>query len=95
VLVKAAQMAVGFSRFRTAQIPRPAAVLNEWFADTQYWIGQARQFAIEGRWPMNDKSCFLCSFKKICAVSPSHREAHLKEDFVHRVWNPLQSRGDI
>lgn len=95
VLVKAAQIGVNFSRFRTAQIPRPPAVLAEWFTDTFYWISQAKSFAERNYWPMNDRSCFLCSFKKICAVSPSHREAHLKEDFVKRVWNPLSARGDI
>lgn len=95
VLVKAAQIGVNFSRFRTAQIPRPNAVLEEWFEDTKFWIGQAKGFAERGHWPMNDKACFLCSFKKVCAVSPSHREAHLREDFVSRRWNPLQARGDI
>lgn len=95
VLVKGAQMAVGFVRFRTAQIPRPPSVLAEWFEDTKYWIGQAREFALKGYYPQNDKSCFLCSFKKICAVSPSHRTAHLEADFVHRVWNPVEARGNI
>ncbi len=95
VLVKAAQMAVGFSRFRTSQVPRPSAVLEEWFTDAQWWIGQAKGFAERQHWPMNDKACFLCPFKKVCAVSPSHREAHLKEDFVLRRWNPLESRGTI
>lgn len=93
VLVRAAQIGVNFTRFRMAQIPRPQAVLDEWFADAQYWIGQARKFALDGRWPLNDKACFLCAFKKVCAVSPSHRPAHLAADFVKRSWNPLEARG--
>ncbi len=95
VLVKGAQMAVGFSRFRTAQVPRPKAVLDEWFAETRYWISQARQNAIDNIWPMNDKACFLCAFKKVCAVSPSHRDAWLEADFTHREWNPTHARGNI
>ncbi len=95
VLVKAAQIGVTFSRFRTAQIPRPSAVLDEWFREVQYWIGQAKGFAEANYWPMNDKACFLCSFKKVCAVSPSHRRAHLEADYVKREWNPLSARGDI
>lgn len=97
VLVKAAQIMVGGTRFQTGQVTRPEAVLTEWLEDARYYITQARDFALRSHWPMNDKSCFLCSFKKVCAVSPSHREAHLREDFVRRQvpWNPLISRGDI
>lgn len=96
VLVKAAQIGVNFSRFQTAQVPRPQAVLDEWMADTRFWIGQAKRFAEADHWPLNDNSCFLCGHKKICAVSPSHREAHLAVDFEKRErWNPLAVRGDI
>jgi len=95
VLVKAAQIGVNFTRFRTGQVPRPQAVLDEWLRDTEFYIRQARANAEANHWPLNDKSCFLCSFKKICAVSPSHREAHLREDYVKRQWNPNQARGDI
>jgi hypothetical protein len=95
VLVKAAQIGVNFTRFKTFQVPRPPGVLAEWMEDTKRWITLAHQYAEANYWPMNDKSCFLCSFKKVCAVSPSHRAAHLKEDFVKRTWNPLDARGDI
>lgn len=96
VLVKAAQIGVNFSRFQTAQVPRPQAVLDEWMADTRFWITQAKRFAEADHWPMNDASCFLCGHKKICAVSPSHREAHLAVDFIKAPrWNPLIARGDI
>ncbi len=97
VLVKAAQIMVNGTRFQTGQVTRPEAVLTEWLRDAEFWITQARGFAAVNHWPMNDKSCYLCSFKRVCAVSPSHREAHLKEDFVrrHEPWNPLSVRGDI
>lgn len=95
VLVKAAQIGVNFTRFRTGQVPRSAQVLDEWLRDTEYYIRQARANALDNHWPLNDRSCFLCSFKKVCAVSPSHREAHLREDFVRRTWNPNEARGDI
>lgn len=95
VLVKAAQIGVNFSRFNIQQIPRPKAVLDEWMADTGKWITRAREDALSNHWPMNDKSCFLCAFKKVCAVSPSHRDEWLRADFHRRTWNPLQARGDI
>lgn len=98
VLVKAAQIGVNFTRFATAQVPRPQAVLDEWLLDSKQWISQARHYAITGHWPRNDKSCGNwggCPFQKVCAVSPSHRAAWLAEDFVRAPpLNPLEQRGE-
>lgn len=96
VLVRAAQIGVGFTRFATMPIPRPEAVLTEWLADTKRWIERAHGDALANHWPMNDKSCDKfggCPFRSVCAVSPSHRKSWLKEGFVKRTWNPLQARG--
>lgn len=98
VLVRAAQIGVNFTRFATAQVPRPAAVLTEWLADAQWWVAQACSMAIANYWPMNDKACGNyggCVFQKVCSVSPTHRKAWLEEDFERREWNPLAVRGDI
>lgn len=96
VLVKAAQIGVGFTRFVTQQVTRTEAVLSEWMNDTEFWITQARGFALKGYWPMNDLSCDKfggCPFKKVCSVSPSHRAAWLEQDFVRHEWNPLKARS--
>lgn len=98
VLIRAAQIGVNFSRFQTAQVPRPKAVLTEWFHDTEIWIRLARQFALADHFPRNDKSCGNyggCPFQKVCSISPSHRQAWLEQDFEKREWNPLSPRGDI
>lgn len=98
VLVSGVQIGVGFTRFATAQVPRPAAVLTEWLTDAQYWIGQAREFALRDHWPANDKSCGNyggCPFQRVCALSPSHRKAWLDEDYERWSWNPLIVRGDV
>lgn len=98
VLIRAAQIGVNFTRFATAQAPRPKAVLDEWFADTERWIRLAKSYAEEDHWPMNDKSCSSyggCPFQRVCAVSPTHRQAWLGQEFVLKVWNPLDTRGDI
>lgn len=98
VLVNGVQIGVGFNRFVTAQIPRPAAVLEEWLADAQWWIERAREFALTDHWPMNDKSCGNyggCPFARVCAVSPSHRKAWLEQDYDVWGWNPLEIRGDV
>lgn len=95
VMIKAAQIGVTFTRFQIGQASRPASVLAEWLEDTKAWITLARTYAIAGRWPMNDKSCGNyggCPFQKVCAVSPSHREAWLQDDFVKSEWNPLIPR---
>lgn len=95
VLVRAAQIGVGFTRFATQPISRPPAVLAEWMEDTKWWIGQAHSMALANHWPKNDKHCNDfggCPFQKVCSVSPSHRESWLQSDFVKREWNPLVER---
>jgi len=96
VLVKAAQIGVGFTRFVTQQVPRTEAVLTEWLADTRHWIELAHEYALASYWPMNDSSCDKfggCPFRKVCSVSPSHRPAWLEQDFITHEWNPLKARG--
>jgi hypothetical protein len=98
VLVRGAQIGVGFTRFATGQVPRTEAVLNEWLEDTKHYVRSARDMAINNYWPMNDKSCDKfngCPFRRVCAVSPNHRKSWLEADFVKREWNPLVARGDI
>ncbi len=96
VLVRAAQIGVNFTRFATRPIPRAPQVVLEWIEDTKFWVAQALEFAKRSHWPMNDKSCGNyggCPFQKVCSVSPSHRTAWLKDDYVKREWNPLVARG--
>lgn len=100
VLVRAAQIGVGFTRFQTFQVPRPTAVLDEWMRDTEMWIASARDYALRGVWPKNDKACQMfggCAFAKVCSVSPVHRKSWLESDFIQRPpedrWNPLRSRS--
>lgn len=98
VLVSAAEIQVGSTRFGQRPIPRPAAVLDEWLHDTQSYVAQARHYALSNYWPMNDKSCTAyggCPFRTVCAVSPSHRPAWLKQDFMPFHWDPLIARGDV
>lgn len=98
VLVRAAQIGVNFTRFRTMQVPRPQSVLDEWLDHTRRWVALAHTYATDDHWPMNDTACTMyggCVFQKVCSVSPTHRRAWLEEDFERRHWNPLQSRGDV
>lgn len=94
VMVRAAQIGVNFTRFEQRPILRTQAVLEEWLEDTKHYITLARQYAEEERWPHNDRSCFLCAFKRVCGVAPPHRKGTLMMDFTKRkLWNPLEARG--
>jgi hypothetical protein len=92
VIIDAAQVAVGFTRFQRGFTYRTEAQLEEWLADFRFWTAQAEGFAEAGHWPMNDKSCGMyggCTFRKICSKSPEVRERFLESDFERRPWNPL------
>lgn len=95
VLIRATQVGVNFNRFATQPIGRPKGVLDEWMRDTQATIEVARTCAERDHWPQNDAACFGCEFRRVCSVSPSHREEWLRTDFVEREWQPLKARGEV
>lgn len=98
IIVDGVQVAVGFSRFERALIPRSESQLDEWLADTKFWLRQMEQSAIAEHWPQNDKACSLyggCPFQPICSKPPASREQWLQTSFTRRIWDPLQRRGDI
>lgn len=95
VIIDAAQIAVGFSRFSRGFTFRTEAQVEEWLANTKHWLALAEGFATEGFWPMNDKSCHQyggCVFRKVCSKSPEVRHKFLETDFVKKPWNPLEPR---
>lgn len=95
VIIDAVQIAVGFSRFSRGFTYRTEAQINEWLNDTRHWFRLAEQYATDGYWPMNDKSCHKyggCPFRHICQKSPEVRQRFLESDFIKHPWNPLESR---
>lgn len=95
VIIDAAQIAVGFSRFSRGFTFRTEAQVEEWLGNTKQWLALAEQFAVAGFWPMNDKSCHQyggCVFRKVCSKSPEVRGKFLETDFVKKQWNPLEAR---
>lgn len=95
VIIDAAQIAVGFSRFSRGFTFRTEAQINEWLNETKVWLGLAEQFAVAGHWPMNDKSCHQyggCVFRGVCSKSPEVRDKFLESGFEKRQWNPLEPR---
>jgi len=95
VIIDAAQIQVGATKFARGFTHRSEAQLTEWLADTHYWFAQAVRYAEADYWPMNDKSCHKyggCPFRKVCSKSPEVREIFLNSDFVREPWNPLEPR---
>lgn len=106
VMIDAVQVAVGFSRFERGITYRTPSQLDEWYRQTKWWTGLARQMALEysnleggpepeRAWPMNDKSCHKfggCPFRSICSKDPGVRENFLESNYEVRHWNPLEVR---
>lgn len=92
VIIDAAQIAVGFTRFERGFAHRTKGQITEFLADTKVWIAQARVYHQADHWPMNDTACDKfggCAFRRICAKDPEIRETFLKADYEVNFYNPL------
>lgn len=97
IIVDAAQIAMGFSRFVRSFVFKTPDQIDEWMKDLGMWLMQAEIYATKNYWPQNDKSCHKyggCPFREICSKSPSVRDRFLESAFVKREWNPLIPRGE-
>ncbi|HEX4500600.1 MAG TPA: PD-(D/E)XK nuclease family protein [Scandinavium sp.] len=92
IIIDGAQIAVGFTRFARGMTYRTPAQTQEWLNDLIFWLRQAETYAAANYWPMNERSCMLCSFKRVCSQDPSVRQMFLESDFERRPWNPLEIR---
>lgn len=96
VVIDAAQIALGFTRFERGFVSRSPAHLEEFREEALHFIGLAKQAHETGYYPMNRKSCGNyggCQFRRICALAPPLREQMLQANFVRRErWDPLKKR---
>jgi hypothetical protein len=96
VMIDAAQIMVGFSRFERGFTFRTDQQLDEWRKDTLLHIENAREATHRGYFPQNRSSCSKyggCEFRKVCSLSPEVRPNFLRADFKQdKVWNPLERR---
>jgi hypothetical protein len=98
VIIDGAQIGVGFSRFARGTTLRTPEQLDEWLNHTAYFVKLAQGYAKADFWPMNESACHNyggCEFRPICSKAPRQRQTWLDADYVHRLWDPLQIRGDI
>lgn len=96
VIIDAAQIAVGFTRFERGFVHRGEPQLNEWYDTMQGTAERARNDTREQRFLPNYASCGNyggCEFRKICSRAPQHRNNLLEANF-HRAprWDPLEQR---
>lgn len=96
IMIDAAQIAVGFTRFERGFSFRDDSQLNEWYENSLYHIEKARQATRDNYFPLNPSSCSQfggCEFRHICSKAPGVREQFLKGDFVKgKRWDPLEVR---
>lgn len=96
VVIDAAQIAVGFTKFSRGFTYRSEPDLEEFRHEVLHYIGRAKEAHESGYYPMNRKACGNyggCVFRGICSSQPIHREALLKAKFTQRDrWDPLKKR---
>lgn len=92
VIIDAAQVGVGFSRFDRGIAYRRPSETEEWLTDLKWYLKTAERNAQDNHWPMNDKSCRLCTFKSVCSKEVSFRPTVLASNFVKDAWNPAVAR---
>jgi hypothetical protein len=96
VILDAAQIAVGFTRFARGFTFRSEGDLEEWYNNTLRIIEEVHQSTERNYFPMRSTSCGMyggCEFRHVCSRSPEVRPQFLKGDFDKRKpWNPLEVR---
>jgi hypothetical protein len=96
VIIDAAQVMVGFSRFERGFTFRTPSQLEEWYEGSMHHIEEARKATLEQNFPMRTTSCGNfggCEFRDVCARDARVRENFLRADFVKgERWDPLKRR---
>lgn len=96
LMIDAAQIAVGFSRFERGFIFIDEGQLNEWYDHTMHFIQQAQTATRENYFPMNRSSCNDyggCPFRDVCSKAPKIRDNFLRAEFEQgKRWDPLETR---
>jgi len=97
VIIDAAQLGVGFSRYERRTIRRTKAQLEEWYRDLSVFLDFAETCAIRQYYPMNDTACDKyggCEFRPLCAADGGVRHRIIASDYEEKEpWNPTQKRG--
>ncbi len=98
VVVDAAQIGVGFTRYGRHVTTRTEAFLDEWYDNVLEKIEDVRQATVDKklRARPNYTACGNfggCEFRRVCSASPEFRQNFLEGDFEKgNPWDPLKRR---
>lgn len=96
VIIDAAQIAVGFTRFERGMVSRSSAQLEEFREEVLHYIDEAKRCHESNYYPMRRTSCSNyggCEFRRVCSAAPALREKLLEANFKKRKrWDPLEKR---
>jgi PD-(D/E)XK nuclease superfamily len=93
VICDAVQVLQSTTKFERQLIYRTEGQLREWYRDAKFWIGLMGRMAEQGRWPQNDKACFNCPFRPVCARDPGARQGWLETAYTKEIWDPSRPRN--
>lgn len=96
VIIDAAQIAVGFTRYGRAPTFRTDDELDEWYQETMHLIDRIHTYHSNDFYPRNPASCNNyggCPFREVCSRTPSVRDNFLRASFVKgERWDPIKPR---
>jgi hypothetical protein len=96
VIIDAAQVAVGFTRYARSPTFRMDDELEEWYSETMYRIEEVHRAVERNYFPRNPASCNNyggCPYRQVCSRPLHVRENFLEASFVRgERWEPLANR---
>lgn len=95
VMIDAAQIASGFTRFVRGFAFRTPEQTEEWLRDSLDTINKIWGYTLDGYYPQNDSACQLyggCPFLEVCSKSPQVRQQYLDGNYEKHFRNPLENR---
>lgn len=96
VIIDAAQIAVGFTRFARAPTYRTKDQLSEWYDETMLVIERVHAAQDRGFFPRNPSACGNfggCAFRPVCSRPASVRPNFLEGSFAKAErWDPIKPR---
>lgn len=96
VIIDAASIMVGFTKFSRGMTFRHDPGLEEWHSDMLRLVAEIHQYTDNGYFPMRRTACDRyggCEFRNVCRKPASLRPQFLKASFVQKLtWDPLIRR---
>lgn len=96
VMVDAAQVMVGFTRYSRQMIHSVDTELEEWYDETMELIHRVQGYTRENFFPRNKTACNNfggCEFRSVCSRPAFVRDNLLSGDFKKRDrWDPIKAR---